>query len=279
MESLGFVTRIILNPRPSGYRLMMSRKKSPITDRPLRQAGQSAYESLQDIVFEQMFSYYFIVVVLWVLALYEWIQHLRQAPPAPLPITLLAVGATAFALFKGLRLLKRAKRYKLGLSGEKVVGEYLYRLVAKGYRVFHDIPGDGWNIDHVIISTRGVYTIETKTRSKPAIGDALVRFNGKSISVDGGPDDERPIRQSLAQTKQLRTMLKEWTGRDFPVRPVVVYPGWFVEQKVAGIKSDVWVLNPKALHKWIEKQNETVPVDQVKQAATALSKYVRSYKS
>ena len=129
----------------------------------------------------------------------------------------------------------------------------------------------------MIISARGVYTIETKTRSKPPIGEAKIEYDGKSVSLDNGPKDDKPIRQSLAQSKQLRTILKEATGRDLCVRPVVVYPGWYVEQKTDNLKPDVWVLNPKALHKWIEHQDESIPLDQVKQAATALAKYIRGY--
>ena len=255
----------------------MSKKKSPIKSKLLRQAGQSVSEGLEEIVFDRILSYYCMVVMIWVLAFYEWLQYFRNAPPAPVAVTSVAIGVTAYALFRGAPLYRKAKHYKLGLSGEKAVGEYFDRLRANGYRVYHDIPGDGWNIDHVIISTRGIYTIETKTRSKPPIGEAKIIFSGNAVSVDGGPQDERPIRQSLAQARQLRTILKEATGRDFPVQPVVVYPGWFVDQGHDTLKTDVWVLNPKALHKWIEHRDEDVPVDQVKQAATALAKYVRGY--
>ena len=253
----------------------MSKKKSPITDKPLRQAGQSVREKLEEIVYNKILGYYFIAGFLCVLAVVEWVKSWTAAPPAPWLYTIIAVGVSAYAFFRGSRELKKAKNYKLGRDGEKVVGEYLDRLRANGYRVYHDIPGDGWNIDHVVISTRGVFTIETKTRSKPMTGEPLVTFNGKSVSVDGGPEDERPIRQSLAQSKQLRTMLKEWTGNDFAVRAVVVYPGWYVRHDSGSKGADVWVLNPKALHKWIEHEDEVVPVDRVKQAATALSKYVR----
>ena len=259
------------------YRLQMSEKKSPITDKLLRQPGQSISDMLLEILFEKILSYYFMAVFFVVLAAVEWVQYWTDASPNPWLFTVFAIGVSAFAYFRIDREFKKAKNHRLGRDGERAVGEFLDRLRANGYRVYHDIPGDGWNIDHVIISTRGVYTIETKTRSKPPIGEAKILFDGNAISVDGGPQDERPIRQSLAQAKQMRTILKEATGRDFPVQPVVVYPGWYVEQKTDNLRPDVWVLNPKALHKWIEHQDESIPFDQVKQAATALAKYVRAY--
>jgi hypothetical protein len=38
-----------------------------------------------------------------------------------------------------------------GREGEKAVGQYLERLRARGYQVLHDIPGENFNIDHVLI--------------------------------------------------------------------------------------------------------------------------------
>jgi hypothetical protein len=59
------------------------------------------------------------------------------------------------------------------------------------------------------------------------------------------------------------------------VQPVVVFPGWFVEpfdMKAAG----VWVLEPKALDKFIEREPERYSREDVKAMASALSSYVRS---
>lgn len=253
----------------------MSGKKSPLTDKPLRQAGQSVNEKLQEIVYDTILSYYLVAAFVCLLAAMEWVKHYTGRPPTPWLYTIFAASVTTYAFFRIFRERKKIREYKQGRDGEKVVGEYLDRLRANGFRVYHDIPGDGWNIDHVIISTRGVFAIETKTHSKPDAGEPLAVFNGKSVALAGGYDDEDPIRQSLAQSKQLRTMLKEWTGRDFPVRGVVLYPGWYVQREPGSKSSNTWVLNPKALHKWIEKEEEVVPVDWVKQAATALAKYVR----
>jgi len=37
-------------------------------------------------------------------------------------------------------------------------------------RLFHDLPADGFNIDHVLISALGVFAIETKEYTKPKPG-------------------------------------------------------------------------------------------------------------
>jgi hypothetical protein len=59
------------------------------------------------------------------------------------------------------------------------------------------------------------------------------------------------------------------------VQPVVVFPGWFIEpfdMKAAG----VWVLEPKSLDRFIEREPEHFSREEVKAMASALSSYVRS---
>lgn len=54
-----------------------------------------------------------------------------------------------------------------------------------GVRFFHDVPADGFNLDHVVISPRWIYVIETKTISKSA-GDARVGAGAEGdCRVDG----------------------------------------------------------------------------------------------
>ena len=40
----------------------------------------------------------------------------------------------------------------------------LYEVIT--YRLYHDIPFENYNIDHLVISTNGVFVVETKGRSK-----------------------------------------------------------------------------------------------------------------
>jgi hypothetical protein len=59
-----------------------------------------------------------------------------------------------------------------GRDGEREVAEYLDNLTRRGNYVFHDIPANGFNIDHIVVSTHGIFTLETKAYSKPEHGDA-----------------------------------------------------------------------------------------------------------
>ena len=86
--------------------------------------------------------------------------------------------------------------------------------------MLHDIVGDGFNIDHVLIGPTGVYTIETKTISKPAKGACEISYDGETICVNGLIPDRDPIVQAKAQANWLQNFLKDSTGK-FKVLPIV----------------------------------------------------------
>lgn len=83
--------------------------------------------------------------------------------------------------------------------------------------------------------------------------DAKVIFDGERILVDGFEPDRNPVIQAKAQATWLREVLAESTGRKFPVRPVVLFPGWFVEQG-KGTTREIWVLTLKALPSFLARE-------------------------
>ena len=142
-----------------------------------------------------------------------------------------------------------------------------------GGQVLHDIPGDGFNLDHVVVCTHGIYAIETKTWSKPW-PKATITVSGDQLLVAGKKPDRNPMDQAAAAAKWLERLLEESTGKQFKVRGVVVFPSWFVEQRSP--RGSVWVLEPKALPKFIAQEPETIVASDVTLASSHLSRYVRS---
>lgn len=198
-------------------------------------------------------------------------------PTRPVPglYTVTAVIAVGYAAFRVFRAVPEIKALKLGRDGERVVGQYLEQLRNKGYQVLHDVMGEGFNIDHVVIGPAGVFTVETKTYSKPARGDARIEFNGDTLRVGAFEPDRNPIIQAKAQASWLRALLLESSGRNFAVRPVILFPGWYVEQG-KGSTRDIWVLNEKALPKFLEHEERVLEDDDVNLANFHLSRFVRS---
>lgn len=251
--------------------------RAPIHAKPLRQPGQSIREQQSNLLFDKLFPLGTILLVLWLIAGFEWMWMFRGVKPDPIYLTVFAGLITLYGLVRMYPLLHRLEDLRSGYKGERAVGEYLDRLRVFGYRVYHDVPGEGGNIDHVIISTRGIYTIETKTRSKPSKGRSKIVYDGETVSVNGGPPESAPIIQARAQAAHLKRLLREITGRRFEVRPLVVYPGWYVKHTDAARESAAWVLSPKRLYKWIEREPETVPAEAVRLAASQLATYIRKH--
>ena len=227
---------------------MSTRKtKSPLKAPPLRHAGQSLDEQIDRLVNDEAASYALVAVLTVMLAVLEWFRWATGIPPAPKTLTVVAVGLVAYCAWRLVRIRRTLGHLKLGRDGERTVGEHLEELRTLENRVLHDLVGDGFNVDHVLIAPQGIFAIETKTRSKPLRGEVRIRVNADGISVDGGPHDGEVLRQAAAQRSWLRDLLKERTGRDWPIRSVVLFPGWFVGRSPWSVQDDLWVLEPKAL--------------------------------
>lgn len=252
------------------------KSKSPLKDPPLRNPGQSLDEELQQIMDEGVSFWVCLLLCCLFLPLLEWWRWFSATPPNPALMTLLVLPIVGFSIFKLYKLRQRIQRLKLARDGEKAVGQYLSDLREGGHRIFHDIVGDGFNVDHVIISDRGIFTVETKTYSKPATGKATITFDGEVILVNGHSPERNAVEQAQAQAAWIQNVLRESTGRKYPVRPVVVFPGWFVETQKTAFNSKLWVLNSKALPSFLEHEPVCVNSEDVKLAAYHLSRYIRT---
>jgi hypothetical protein len=236
-------------------------RRSPLKAAPLRQAGASIQEEIdrlrEDVFLDRLVAMLFAFVV-WSMALVLW---LIPSPPGLFfaMTSVLFVGVIAWALPPMLRAKRQIGHLRLGLAGERAVGEYLELIAHDGFWVVHDLRGDKFNVDHVIVGTQGVFTIETKTLSKPTVGDARVRFDGEAIRVDSHTLDRDPLVQARAQATWVRRTLEELTGQVYPVRPIVVFPGWYVERMSGAANGGVWVLEPKELRGWLSREPHMLP--------------------
>lgn len=249
--------------------------KSPIKDKPLRLPGQSLEEERLKLFEEQVETPLLFAVLFLVLASLEWARYLWDRPPYPFAFTIVAVLSFGFVLWRISKARWRMQALKLGIEGEKAVGQFLERLREHGYQVFHDLVGTGFNVDHVLIGPAGVFTVETKTWSKPVKGEARIRFDGSQVTAASREPARDPIIQARAQSAWLKGLLSESTGRKFDVFPVVVFPGWFIEN-AAGSLRDIWVLEPKALPKFLEGAPQLLSAEDVKLASFHLSRFIRS---
>jgi hypothetical protein len=214
-------------------------------------------EQLIDNSFDRIAAPYFMAALLAVLAVAEWVRYFLNTPPSPWLYTSIAVIGAGWATLKIRRGMSEARAIRQGRDGERAVAQYLEGFRGLGFHTFHDVPNGDSNIDHVLIGTRGVYTIETKTLSKPTRGACSITVSSAGIQANGRTLDRNPLVQAKAQARWLHSFFAESEFKVF-VQPVVVFPGWFVEKfdmKAIG----VWVLEPKSLKAFFEQEPEAIP--------------------
>lgn len=254
-----------------------NKKRSPLRDRPLRYAGQSLDEQIEDKLFDLLY-WFLLPGMTIVFVIGDWIRFLNpQTPTRPTLITIIAVILLTFGIFKIIRGLKEVNRLKMARDGEKIVAEELQTLLRNGAAIFHDIVGDKFNIDHVVVSPHGIFLIETKTYSKPIKKDAVISFDENQVYVDGKKVKREPIKQAKALSNWLQTLLFQSTGQKFKIHPVILFPGWYTEQTKKG--QDFWILNPKALPKFIANEPIKIKETDVHLITYHLSRYIRTHKT
>lgn len=193
-----------------------SRSRSPIQrNKLLRSPGQSLSDELDELVNDRFTTWAVVAVLTVAFALMEWYRWYANTPPTPILITIIAIPVVLFAALRMRQLLQAVRRVKLGRDGERAVGQFLEDMREQGFRVYHDVVGDDFNIDHVIIGTKGIYTVETKTISLPEKKPSNVTCDGDSLLLAGRRLERNPIAQCKAQAAWLRNLLNESTGKNF----------------------------------------------------------------
>lgn len=249
-------------------------KRSPLREPPLPSPGEWLERERERELSEGAMPWVVFAVMAVVLAGVEWSRYFTGSPPRPYVFTLVAAGAVSLSFFRVRKRIPYLRQLYRGAEGEKVVGQMLEGLRKDGYQVLHDVPGEGFNVDHVIVGPAGVFVIETKTISKPVRGDVRVSYDGKRVLVNGFKPDRDPIAQANAAAGYVRGLISKSTGRKTQVRPVVLYPGWFVERQPKG--ADVWVLNPKSLESFLKHEDEVLNPEDVQHYYRILEINVRA---
>ena len=119
---------------------------------------------------------------------------------------LIVIASVVYFAYQIIGSIKRKRKLTLGHESELAVGQELNELIRDGAWVFHDFHADGFNIDHIVISAKGVLAIETKARSKPTNGKGKstaweVSYDGTSLSFPGWTETE-PIAQAERQASR-----------------------------------------------------------------------------
>jgi hypothetical protein len=226
-------------------------RRSPIGIALLRSPGYSLREQLDQAGNEVMFDVMLLMVIpLMGLAVFLAQSHLRGLESMVHVAPVYGVGVLGFVIYIIRKLVKAGARLdnlKAGYDAEVAVGQELDQLMRQGAVTFHDIPAGNFNIDHVVISSEGVFAVETKGFTKPKQGrgkaNATVVFDGKVLRFPTWTTSD-PLEQAVRQASWLAKWLTSAVESPVYVTPVVALPGWYVERTGRG---DVRVFNGKEL--------------------------------
>ena len=173
---------------------------------------------------------------------------------------------------------KEIRKLRLGFEGEVYTGQELNYLMRQGAWVYHDIPYKYGNIDHIIVSKAGIFTVETKAVRKPMNDTGGKEFK---VSVNNGSlvfphfTTSKPIKQVQMHTKHLKEFLFRKTGYNYPVYSMVALPGWCID--IGNNKNGFLVFNPKRKD-FIERylQDQKISDNDVKRAAIEIEEFART---
>jgi hypothetical protein len=241
-------------------------RKQPISDSVSRPPGESTRLKIAELDEDLLWQVYLLVAppIAFILAgFYGGTERIVSR----MVISAVLIGTFYYFLNrKILKTLKLWRNYDLGFRGERVVGQALNELVAQGYRVFHDLQFDGFNIDHAMVGPGGVFCFETKTFRKRITADGhRITYDGKAlISLLGG--DVRQIEQAERNARTLQKFLADAAAEQVKVQPVLVLPGWFVDRQGRG---DVMVVNHKELPQILPQETVLTP-EQIQRIAHQL---------
>ena len=249
-------------------------KRSPLKRKPLRNPGQSIHEEIQHIFIGRQLPLIVIAASSVGFALSEWSRRLFSTEPHPLAASLIALFIVPCCAYALVRSRARVEQMEQGIDGEKFIAQFLEAERSDRWRVYNDIPCNGFNIDHVLIAPQGIFAIETKTFSKPDRGEATAQYDGDRILVNGREPDRDPIKQARAVRNSLGDILHSPGRKDYTVRGVVLLPGWYIEPPKDQRRADVWVLNEKAFIKFVQYEPEVLSDDDIDRATNRLIDFV-----
>ncbi|MEE4639716.1 MAG: nuclease-related domain-containing protein, partial [Wenzhouxiangella sp.] len=147
-----------------------AKKRPPLKDPAMRNPGQSLAEARRRVWEDFGFMPALATACFAMVALIKWIEQASGNMVPAWVWTILMLLSLIWLVYRMIKAQPVIRALAQGEQGERAVGQFLERLREDGYQVFHDLIGDGFNLDHVIIGPAGVFTIETKTWSKPATG-------------------------------------------------------------------------------------------------------------
>lgn len=163
-----------------------------------------------------------------------------------------------------LRVHNEERAWSKGYQGERSVGKILEALPKDRWRVFHDLPlgRNGANVDHLLIGTAGVFSINTKNLS------GKVWLAERALLVNGTKTDYLP--KASAEARRVKRALEGATGEPVAVRPLLAVI--CDEMTVKACPPDIDVVRRRDLRAWLQDRERVMSLAEASRIARAAEK-------
>jgi len=235
-----------------------------------RVQGESLQEKIRDLEFkipeQVVLPLYFGVV-----AIFAWLISaglINFSYPSAIVVTVIFVVLSIRCYVKVKKLRRTLRFYRKGLEGERLVGETLNRLSNESTFVFHDIPGNRFNVDHIIVSTRGIFVIETKHFNREICNEFF--YDGSMIYRVMKDGRKFPCPKLLPQidgeARFIEQEIEHRTEMKLPIVKVAILIGSYI----GGTENfkDYWLLNESSFVTAFRQAKEIYDDSVVKLVAT-----------
>ncbi|SRR6266436_2873612 len=237
-----------------------------------RRAGESLRQRRENFLDSYLPPIVFVPFLFWFVYLVTKIQQSNQSVREPRLWLWLAIITTIAAAVWFWGLLPFVRRLNRGERGELHVADMLEDLRTESYKPIHDIVGDGFNVDHVVVGPGGVFAIETKFRS----GNGEITFrSGEGLFVGGSLEEKDCLKQARGSAAAVRRLIEENCGRREYVTPIVVFVGdWKVRNDWRD--TDTRVFTPDGLLNYIRNQQPQLTRRDIELIASHLERSART---
>jgi hypothetical protein len=236
-------------------------KTNPIEyDILLRVAGQSLDEKIDEL-HEKILNKLLIHISIFIMVIVSIILFKLSNY-----LYILAGIFYLYTLWSIVKYIPIIRNYKLGRDGERSVAQYLYTVARQlskkdsNMHVYNDLVDEKkqFNVDHVVVSKKGIFIFETKTYRKTKDITNKITSNGKELFKNGQKITSNIPLQVKGQVKWLQSELLQITGKKYEIIPTVAFVGWFVDVKKI---DDIYITQAKTINNILENQYRDILYD------------------
>lgn len=147
---------------------------------------------------------------------------------------------------------RRGKALRKGKAGEKMVSRQLAKLKKKEFLVLNDImiksaAGRTSQIDHVVVSTRGIFVVETKSHAGRISGHESAQYWQQHLSSQSR-SFYNPLLQNKSHLRALRRLIPK-IDKDFFASATVFTEAWRLDIKADDIVIERTLLPDKHIRR------------------------------